>query len=243
MREKTLLISAAIVAVTCLASITPAQAALVQLEGDLGTPSWTGVQQPLGPGVSIIEPFSVTTQTGSLTGEVHAENLGNAFDLTVTNLVYEASADGVVPNAHSIEFYVGQEYQSTPGTYTAEHELTGTADLAAGQSADVGMQTTHNFSGNLPGIFDSVAGPGTGIAFNAGPASQVVTTGNIYVIETWVSLSFYGGFASPATITLPASAHTTATVVPEPAAGSVLLGGMMVLAARRRNKRRMQLRN
>ena len=235
MRLNTCWLAPAIAALIWLIMPTPTHATMIQLQGDLGAATWSGPAQPLAMGDSNVQPFNVTTPTGALTGEVWTENLGNAFTLTVTNLVYEAFDEGAAPNAHSIEIYVGQEYISTPGPYNVEHEVSGTADLGAGQNAYIGMQTTHNFATALPSLFASVTGVGTGIPFSAGPAGQAVTTtSNLYVIETWLALSFDGGFPPTATITLPASAHTSAQLVPEPATAGTLGLSLLLLGRRRR---------
>lgn len=218
---------AAIAAV--LAVCSTADAALVQLEGDLGNQTFTGAVQPLAVGNTLVETFSASTLTGTLTGEVHAANQGATLDLRITNLVYQATDEGAVPGAHSIELYVGQEYAAAPGPYTATHALNGTADLDNGQSAFALLLGTHNFSIVLPSVSDTVTGPGNGLPLSDGPAGQIVNLGsNIYVIEARLILSFDGGFAAPTTITLPASAHVTAALVPEPAAsGWMLLAGLL----------------
>lgn len=227
-----------------VAVCSTAGAALVQLEGDLGNQTSTGAVQPLAVGNTLVEAFSFNAATGTLTGEVHAANQGAVLDLRITNLVYQATADGAAPGAHSIELYVGQEYAAAPGPYTANHVLNGTADLDVGQSAFALLLGTHNFSTLLPSVSDTVTGPGTGLPLSDGPAGQVVNLGsNIYVIEARLILSFDGGFAAPTTITLPASAHITATLVPEQAAsGWMLLAGLLpaivALAYRRRSRNR-----
>lgn len=213
-----------------------AQGALVNLQGDLGNQTWPGGSAlPLAPGNTIVEPFSVVAGTGTLTGEVHAENIGGVFGLTITNLVYEATADGAAPGAHSIELSVGQEYVAAPGPYNATHEFNGTAELGAGQNAFVSMLTTHNFSDVLPSISDTVSGPGAAVPFGAGPAGVASNAAStVYVIETILILSLDGGFPPTASITLPASAHTTATLVPAPGVLGMALGFGVVGARRRR---------
>lgn len=232
--KKMMSLSMLAVAATCV-TMPAADATVITLSGDLGNQSWTGAPQPLAVGGTVIETFSHTDATGTLTGEVHAENLGGAFNLTITNLVYEALADGAAPGAHSIELYVGQEFVAGPGTYTGEHEVAGTASLAAGQEASVNMQSTHQFSNMLPSIFDSATGPGAVVPLAAGPAnSTFTTTSNIYSIETYLALTLSGGFATPSSITLPASAHASATLIPAPGAMGLLLCGGLLGTRRRR---------
>lgn len=227
----------------CLLSLipfaTPAKGTLIQLEGDFGTQNTSGTTVLLGVGNTVTENFSFTHATGTLTGDVVAQNLGAAFELTITNLSYEPTAAGAVTGVHSIELYVGQEYVATAGVYNASHDFAGTSDLGAGQNASINMQTTHNFSATLPGLFDTVAGGGVGLPLSDGPVAQnVTTTGNIHVIETWLALTIDGGVAASSKIVLPASAHVSATLVPESATFWLLLPLAVWLAFRAGAKRR-----
>lgn len=211
----------------------PARGAMVELEGDLGTQTWPGTSPlPLAPGPAVVEPFSLTTATGSVSGDVISTNSGTFVELTLTNFTYTASADGAAPGAHSIELSIAQEFNVGAGPYTATHSITGTADLGAGQNVFAQLMSTHNFTEILPTLSDTASGAGTGLPLAAGPAGQTVNHGvgaGPYVIEKTVFLSFDGGFANPASISLPASATTTVTLIPEPSILGLLAASVLLL--------------
>ena len=207
---------------------------MVQLEGDLGNQTW-GSSLPLAPGPAVVDPFTLTTATGTVDGDVISTNTGTAVELTLTDFTYTANADGNVPGAHSIELTISQEFDVAAGPYNATHSISGSADLGAGQNAFVLLDATHNFTEVLPTISDTTAGVGTGLPLAAGPAGQLVNHGagaGPYVIEKKVILSFDGGFATPVDISLPSSATTTATLIPEPSIIGLLVASALLLKIR-----------
>jgi hypothetical protein len=221
-----LVLSAALIA---LAGAAHAQQ--INMTGDLGTASLTGLASPVSlTNTTSTTNFSWAGPGGSITGDVIVSNdpTGTIFTMTITNLALSVTGPNSagVP-ALDVTLTVDHLYQSATGfgTYTGSHALSGfwtnlpTSYVQLDSTQDVGYANTP--------LTTLLA---TSSPFALSSSSPVVVTSGSgkYGIQAVLHI-FADGLG---TVTLPTSAHISATLVPAP--GALALLALSPLAARRR---------
>ncbi len=207
---------------------TTCLAAQVNLSGDLGAGSWTGVTY------SPVNAFTTTSFSqavpglGSITGDVFSNNsAGASFALRVTNLTYTATIPNPPLGLMDVMIVATHAYQTSgSGPYNSAHQLTGFWTTASGNAV---QQDTILDLGNTNFMLPTVSQLNTGntTSFNVGAAAGSTTTSSIFLIQTTVRLRIDG----TGSILLLSSADVQVDFVPAP--GGIVLAGMGVLALSR----------
>ncbi len=207
-----------------------AQAQLINLTGDLGPGSFTGIAiSPINS--SFTQPFSQSTAAGSITGDVIvASNVtGTVFDLTITNLTYTC----LIPNssfAGDVTVTVHHHYATTsPGIFTGSQSLSGS--FTSGPFSFVQLDSIQDFNVSNVSLPTLLATTST---FNLGPVSANISTlgTTTPMYEIFATLVLHTDLTGA--INLPSSAHIHAEMIPAPGACGVLGLAGMVAARRRR---------
>ncbi len=215
--------------VAALAVLAPARAGAqtIDLFGDLGTSTTTGIAvSPINS--TFTQPFSLTAANGNITGDVIVANdpTGTIFDLTITNLTYNCTT----PNSSGFGDVIVQVLHSYamggPGPFTGSHSLAGS--WTSGPLSLVQLDTIQDYLGSNTSLPSLVA---TTSPFNLGPVSTTAPgASGMYSILATLRLRTDGTGA----INLPSSAHIRAEMVPGPGAAALLAMGGVVAFRRRR---------
>ncbi|MFN0011446.1 MAG: hypothetical protein ACKVS8_07360 [Phycisphaerales bacterium] len=204
-----------------------ALATSVVLSGDLGNANFSAPPGTLGIGQSVSVPFLQNfAGRGDVGGTVIAANTGSAFNITITNLVFQAQ-DWSPMHMTFVRLNVGQVFASLPGQFGAAQSLSGVAQSNLGGGVISGNTMLHG-SVFLPTVSYGLSSTNMEF-FNVGPTFAAVNVGvQGILIEMQLDMTIFGdGF-----INLPSSFESTTT--PAPAVGMVL--GLAGLCAARRRR-------
>lgn len=205
-----------------------AQAQIINLFGDLGTGTTLGT--PFSPiNSTFTQSFTQTAAAGTITGDVIVTNdpTGTIFTMTITNLAYTCTVANAAGTGDVIVVVDHTYITSGFGTYVGTQSLSGS--WTSGPNSLVQLDSIHDFTASNVSLPTLLA---TTSPFALGPVSATATTtGLIYQIRTILRLQTDG----LGTITLPTSAHITATLVPGPT-GAAALGLLGVAASARRRR-------
>ena len=212
------------------AASSSASAQLVNVLGDLGTTSATGVAVSL-PGTTNTQAFSLSALNGSITGDVIVANnaTGSVFDLTITNLTYTctiASGSGF----GDVSVLVSHTYQlgAGPGPYTGSHAFSGINTNTSGAGRNVQLDSIQDvgFTNTpLPTLASNLTSFTVAPVFSFLPAPS----SNLYSIQATLRLRTGG----TGVVFLPASAHVQFSAIPEPTT-LTFLSGVILVGLRRR---------
>lgn len=219
----------ALAAVGALAGAPIAGAQSINLSGDLGATSWTGVGfSPINS--TNTTPFAWAAGNGTITGDVIVANdpTGTVFDLTITNLNYTCTATNTAGFGDVILVVQHVYVTSGAGFYTGSHTLNGS--WTSGPGSVVQLDSVQDFGGSNVSLATLTAMTSP---FSVGPSSALVPSSNsagVYQIQAVLRLRTDG----LGTILLPTSAHVRAALIPAPGTAGVLALVGLVASRRRR---------
>lgn len=204
---------------------------VINMTGDLGTASLTGIASPVSlTNTTATQSFSWAGPGGTISGDVIVADdpTGTIFTMTITNLFLTVTGPNSagVP-ALDVTLTVDHLYQSATGfgTYTGSHALSGSWTNAPTSWVQLDSTQDVGYANQPLSTLLASSSP-----FSLSSSSPVVVTSGSgkYGIQAILHLHADG----LGTITLPSSAHISATLVPAP--GMLPLLGLASITRRRR---------
>lgn len=214
-----------------------AQAAIINISGDLGSQSITnGTNISFNPTASVTTSFSQTGANGTVAGDVIAYNPnGLNVSLAITNLTFSTFAAGPGPGGVTdVQIVTYHYFQLAGNLFSSGHALSGTWSTHTNNA--ITLNSTVDYLGlNL--ALGTLSGINTGAttSFNFGNNGTTFTPNLVpgtvlFAIQMTLNLRV----APNGNIILPGSADVYVDAVPAPGAAMVL--GLAGLTATRRRR-------